>query len=170
MAKTIEQIIDDMEVPEMEYDAKYEKAKTKSKSKQGVSVTLDQIPEVVLPKTKTEVYNEAKVRLTQKTSATKHTGEYSGRTVQKPKKVKTVELEIAAVSAESAGSVGNGIKLRRRMIIQPVQSPRWVGDADELIPFAWRHPLIDGINGQTKFYRKAVREAKELMLPALRDK
>lgn len=170
MAKTIEQILDDLEVPEMEYDAKYEKAKTKSKVKQGVSVTLDQIPEVVLPKTKTEVYNEAKVRLTQKTSATKRTGEHSGRTVQKSGKVKTVELEIAAVSQDSAQSGGNGIKLRRRMLIQPVQSPRWVGDADELIPFAWRHPLIDGISGQTKLYRKVVREAKELMLPAIRDK
>lgn len=170
MAKTIEQIINDMEVPEMEYDAKYEKANTKSKSKQGVSVTLDQIPEVVLPKTKTEVYNEAKVRLTQKTSATKHTGEHTGRTVQKPQKVKTVELEIAAVSEGSAGADGAGIKLRRRMLVQPVQSPRWVGNADELIPYAWRHPLIDGINGQTKLYRKVVREARERMLPAIRDK
>ena len=69
MAKTIDQILDDLVVPEMEYEPKYDVGKTKSKTQQRVAVTIDEIPEVVLPKTKAEMYREAKGRLKEKTSA-----------------------------------------------------------------------------------------------------
>ena len=49
MAKDIDKIIDDFVVPEMEY------VKTKHSDAQTVKV-----PEVVLPKTKAEMYKEAK--------------------------------------------------------------------------------------------------------------
>ncbi len=58
MAKDIDKIIDDFVVPEMEY------VKTKHSDAQTVKV-----PEVVLPKTKAEMYKEAKGRLRQKTAA-----------------------------------------------------------------------------------------------------
>ena len=42
--------------------------------------------------------------------------------------------------------------------------------AEELVPFAWRNPLVADIKKPNKYYRQAVREARSAMLPALRDK
>ena len=58
MSKDIEQIIDDFVVPEMEYEPKYDKKRAKKKG--VVTVTIDDIPEVVLPKTHAEVVSEAR--------------------------------------------------------------------------------------------------------------
>ena len=55
MEKDIEKLLDNMVVPEMEY------VKTKN------AVAVPEVPEVVLPKTKAEMYREAKGRLDQKT-------------------------------------------------------------------------------------------------------
>ncbi len=167
MSKTIDQILDDTVVPEMEYEPKYE-GKTKSKSNARVAVTIDEVPEVVLPKTKAEMYEEAKDRLNEKTSAASVRRER--RAAKKPAKAKTVELEIAAVASAAEQTETERIRLRRNVLRAPADEPKWVGGADELVPFAWRNPLVLDIARPNKLYLRSVRAAKETMLPALRDK
>lgn len=169
MAKTIDQILDDLVVPEMEYEPKYDSGKTKSKTRARAAVTIDEIPEVVLPKTKAEVYREAKGRLKEKTSAaSKRDG--ARRTAKPAAKVKTVELEIAAVSETAERVESENIKMMLEHLKRPLDEPIWVGGAEELVPFAWRNPLVADIKKPNKYYRQAVREARSAMLPALRDK
>lgn len=174
MAKDIEQLFEGLVVPEMEYDPKYDvgkvktKSKSKTKTKTRASVTVDDVPEVVLPKTKAEVYREAKGRLTQKTSAVSK--KESGAEKEKRPAVKTVELEIAAVSGARAETESETIKRRKAKLKSPVGSPVWVGDGEDLIPFAWRKPLIADISNKSKLYKQAVRESKALMLPVPHNK
>lgn len=196
MAKDIEKIIEDSVVPEMEY------VKTKQKSAER------EVPEVVLPKTKAEMYREAKGRLGQKTSAvskaydTKKRGKPPKKQTEKPIDVKTVELESAAAADVPATKTRDRTKTvtratnygrsaaysrtdtyertptiertttyERAMLSKRIcDEPKWVGSADELVPFAWRKPLIQNVAKPSKFYRTAVRDGKAVMLPAPRDK
>lgn len=175
MAKSIEKILEDIEVPEMEY--------TSQKKHKTVS---NEVPEVVLPKTKAEEYEEAKGRLTQKTtaaskaySADKHTSR-SGQKQVRQKSVKTVELESAAAAA--VGSQSNAqksaekknveeLKKRLNSLRKVVEEPKWVGGADDLIPFAWAHPLIE-VPRPSKYYRQTMRADKNraLLLPVPHEK
>ncbi len=170
MAKDIEKIIDTTVMPEMEY----------VKPKHRTKTIEEDVPEIVLPKTKAEMYEEAKDRLEQKTSAVSK-GYYRGKrnrpkpvSVQKPasaqkqveKKVKTVDLESAAAKAAGAASIAeheNIKKLKARIDVmrKTVLEPKWVGGAEELIPFAWRNPLKTDIARPTKFYRVAVHVGKD---------
>ncbi|MDE6294336.1 MAG: hypothetical protein K2L88_06935 [Clostridiales bacterium] len=182
MAKDIEKLIEEFVIPEMEYSPSYEK---KSKSKKGKvkTVTIDEIPEVVLPKTKAEVYEEAKGRLKQKTSAVSRRvkkGDSEAQpevaattftktvtrtvTLEKPVRTVTLEKPVRTVTLD---------KLRMPVAspaASPVAEPTWVGGADELVPFAWRMPLIPDIARPSKYYRQAVREARELLLPVPQNK
>ncbi|MCH5164779.1 MAG: hypothetical protein J1G01_00055 [Clostridiales bacterium] len=161
--KTIEQILDDAVIPEMEYEPKYDVGKTKSKKKRQAQPTVDDVPEVVLPKTKAEVYQEAKARLTKKTSAS------SRREVREEKRVtakkqttrplNATEQEIAATSPVDVGAEltkSEMLKYRRAALKNPVDEPKWVGGEAELVPFAWRHPLLQDIEQQSKTYRLVV--------------
>ena len=164
MAKDIEKIIEESIIPEMEY------VRT-SKRKTGYV----EVPEVVLPKTKTEEYLEAKDRLEQATSAVSKTytprkkkpTKPTKRTISKTKSenVKTVDLESAAAAVVGAASnaeheqIG---KMRERLTEKKkiVTEPKWVGNADDLIPFGWRNPLVPTISHQSKFYKAAVKAEK----------
>ena len=64
MEEDIEKLIESFVVPEMEY----------VKTKRGADDKTVDVPEVVLPKTRAEVYEEAKGRLGQKTSAVSRRG------------------------------------------------------------------------------------------------
>lgn len=169
MAKDIEKIIEDVEVPEMEY--------TKPKKK---SISYE-VPEVVLPKTKAEMYEEAKGRLTQKTTAaSKAYGAGKTKTQKKQPPVKTVDLESAAAAV--AGTASNvqkiadhkraqELKQRIDAMRKVVEEPKWVGSSDDLIPFAWRFPLSD-VGKPSKFYRNAVRaeRTRAMLLPVPGEK
>lgn len=165
MAKDIDKIIDDFVVPEMEY------VKTKHSDAQTVKV-----PEVVLPKTKAEMYKEAKGRLRQKTAAVSKS--YKPPEKDKPQNKrrsrKIADDEIAAAISQPATAAERTVQLsksvERKGRTHIVEEPRWVGGADELIPFAWRHPLVD-VSRPSKLYRAAMREAKDraLMLPVPRE-
>lgn len=156
MSKNIDKVIDDFVVPEMSYTPEYEKRKSKNKT--VVPVTIDDVPEIVLPKTKAEVYNEAKGRLKQKSPAAQ-----KRTTVEKSRP----KIETAAADA-FFDSETKTVSYRDRS--KPVADPVWVGGADELVPFAWRNPLIADIKSPSKYYRTAVREARELLLPVPHNK
>ncbi len=165
MAKSIEKIIEDSVVPDMEY------VKTKHKAQ----TVEEEVPEVVLPKTKAEMYEEAKGRLEQKTSAVSKAyrpGKKNER--NKRVRVKTVELDSAAAAVEGAKSIEereDTEKIKTRLHLRkPVDDPKWVGSADELIPFAWRAPLVE-VSRPTKYYKTAVIHAdRGKLLPAPRSK
>ncbi|MCH5158562.1 MAG: hypothetical protein J1F33_05140 [Clostridiales bacterium] len=172
MAKDIEKIIEESVIPEMEY------VRTVGRTKGSVEV-----PEVVLPKTKTEEYLEAKDRLEQKTSPVsktytpgkKKTTKSISRTISKAKseKVITVDLESAAAIVVGAASIAerdNLDKMRDRLgtTARLADEPKWVGDADELIPFCWRNPLVPDIAHQSKVYKAVIKSEKaraELVRP-----
>lgn len=168
MAKDIEKLIEEFVIPEMEYSPSYEKkSKGKGKGNDKVkTVTIDEVPEVVLPKTKQEVYQEAKGRLNQKTSA-----------VSRRTKRNDAQTEVAATKPVAAAESEKTITRTRtrklpemRVVTQassvvPAADPVWVGGADELVPFAWRMPLIPDIARPSKYYKQAVRDARALMLP-----
>ncbi|MDE7464063.1 MAG: hypothetical protein K2M48_03445, partial [Clostridiales bacterium] len=181
MTKDLEKLIADVDIPEMKYSSQ-------SKHK---SISYE-VPEIVLPKTKSQMYEEAKERLTQKTTAAskEHITEKrksekratEKRKSDKPKKpaaVKTIELESAAAAVAGAASIAtrslekkNVDELKKKFEQgKLVETPKWVGSADDLIPFVWRHPLID-VPKPSKYYRTSVRTAKnmELNLPVPRDK
>ncbi len=172
MDKDIEKIIENSYVPDMEF------------VKPRRTTEPIEVPEIVLPKTKSEMYEEAKDRLEQKTRAVSKAFEpgkrkKSGQNRQPKKKteVKTVELDSAAaavVGAKSNEERDNLTKLKTRLnnLKKIVEEPKWVGSADELVPFAWRHPLIAEIEHPTKFYRAAVRSDKNRseFLPAPRER
>ena len=176
MAKDIERIIEDTVMPEMEY------VKPRHRT-----TTIDDVPEVVLPKTKMEVYEEAKGRLEQKTHAAskaynkskKKTGQKSASTnrniaAKAQKTVKTVELDSAAsrVFGEASIVERENIKKHKASPVKKICSdPKWVGSADELIPFAWRKPLKPDIARQSKVYKAAVHAEQDraLLLPTPRD-
>ncbi|MDE7165089.1 MAG: hypothetical protein K2O04_06705 [Clostridiales bacterium] len=166
MAKDIEKLIEEFVIPEMEYSPSYEK-KSKSKKEKIKTVTIDEIPEVVLPKTKAEVYEEAKGRLKQKTSAV-------SRRVKKGDGEGQPEV---AATKTFAKTITRTVTLEKPKIMRaalpvasPVAEPVWVGGADELVPFAWRMPLIPDIARPSKYYKQAVREARELLLPVPQNK
>lgn len=165
MARTIEQIIDDADIPEMEFKPSAETA-----IKPPRSMAVDEVPEVVLPKTKAEVYEEARSRLGTKTSAVSGKGKTPSERARAKKKrhVKTVELEIAATATTAERMESDRIKARRQRLLLPVDEPVWVGSEEELVPFAWRKPLIADLQKQSKFYKQSVREAREMRLPTLR--
>ena len=153
MAKDIEKLIEEFVIPEMEYSPSYEK---KSKKKDRLrTVTIDDIPEVVLQKTKAEVYEEAKGRLKQKSSAV------SRRTKKRE------EDEVAATKTETAFNYA--ANEHSAPVVLPVAKPEWVGGEEELIPFAWRMPLLPNINKPSKYYRQVVRSAAEMLLPVPND-
>lgn len=159
MSKDIEQIIDDFVVPEMEYEPKYDKKR--SKKREPVTVSIDAVPEVVLPKTKAEVYEEAKGRLKQKSAAV------SGRT--------RTGARTSTAAAPERETAATASPRRRRTVTKEPQSgtlvaePIWVGTAEELIPFAWRNPLLADIKKPNKLYRSAIKNAREQRLPAPRN-
>ncbi len=165
MAKDLEKLIDTVDIPEMEY--------TSQGKRKSVSY---EVPEVVLPKTKAEMYEEAKGRLTQKTTAASCTRERTKRktykpdkpdTGKKPAKVKTVELESAAAAAIGAASNATLTREKKKAEeikkqaerLSTVSEPKWVGKADELVPFSWAHPLVD-VEKPSKYYKTSVRTAK----------
>lgn len=167
MAKNIEQLIDDTIVPEMEYAP----AKGGAKSARRDSVTVDEIDEVVLPKTKAEVYREAKGRLTQKTKAVSKRGGTEQKLKNTRAKIKTAELEIAAVTETAEQAESEQIKYRKQTLKNPDVEPVWVGSPEETIPFAWRFPLVSDIKRPTKFYRQTVKcDNRGWLLPAPREK
>ena len=147
MAKDIEKLIEEFVIPEMEYSPSYEK---KTRKKGLRTVTIDDIPEVVLQKTKAEVYEEAKGRLKQKTSAV------SRRTKKRE------DTETAATKAQEVNHTTHEFPTTFAM---PVASPEWVGSEEELVPFAWRNPLLPDINKPSKYYRQVVRGGGETLLP-----
>ncbi|MCH5161191.1 MAG: hypothetical protein J1G04_04085 [Clostridiales bacterium] len=159
MAKDIERIIEELVVPEMEY--------VKSRTLKSISIE-EEVPEVVLPKTKAEVYKEAKGRLKQKTAAVskayeKNKAKNKGK--KSAPKVKTVELETAAAAVAGTRSIEERehtarIKSRLNTVKKIVDEPKWVGGSDELVPFAWRMPLVE-IERPTKVYRAVVKASKE---------
>lgn len=168
MEKDIEKIIEESIVPEMEY------VKPKRKS---ISY---EVPEVVLPKTKAEEYREAKGRLEQQTSAVSKAyragkKETPARSVSKPAKpkgktVKTVDLDSAATAVAGAASNAERedlekLKTRLNDLRHIVEEPKWVGSADELIPFGWRFPLMPDIAKPTKFYKATVKPDRRDLLP-----
>lgn len=175
MAKDIEKIIEESIVPEMEY------VKPKRKS---ISY---EVPEIVLPKTKAEEYREAKGRLEQQTSAVskayragkKETPARPTRPVvktakPKEKTVKTVDLDSAATAVAGAASNAERedlekLKTRLNDLKQIVEEPKWVGSADELIPFGWRFPLMPDIAKPTKFYKATVKLDRRDFLPTPGD-
>lgn len=163
MAKSLEKLIEETVIPEMEYAQRAARINT---------VTVDDIPEVVLPKTKAEVYREAKGRLTQKTKAVSKRGG-TEKPQKKPRaKVKTVELEIAAVTETAEKAESEQIKFRKHSLKNPDVEPVWVGSPDEIVPFAWRFPLMSDIKRPTKIYRQTVKcdAPRSWFLPAPRDK
>lgn len=152
MARDIEKLIDTVAVPEMEYVKK-------GRSKTVTITREEQVPEIVLPKTKAEEYKEARERLNRKTTAAskaydptkrKKSGQPKPKT--KEPSVKTVELDSAASAA--IGSASNVKKLKNRMdnLRRIVEEPKWVGAPDEIIPFAWRKPL-QTVPRPSKLYR-----------------
>lgn len=150
MAKDIEKLIEEFVIPEMEYSPSLEK-KTKGKAKTK-TVAIDEIPEVVLPKTKAQVYQEAKGRLEQKTSAVSR------------KKKTDARSEVAAtkpVTSSRKPAEPRTVALGVSLVAEPV----WVGSEEELVPFSWRMPLLPDIRKPSKFYKQAVSEARELLLP-----
>lgn len=173
MAKDIEKLIEEFVIPEMEYSPSYEKkTKGKGKGKDAVkTVTIDEIPEVVLPKTKAERYEEAKGRLNQKTSAVSRRAK---KTDGQDETAATVTLNpisktITRTATKTITRTGSTIeKTSTRVVpttVQPASEPVWVGGEEELVPFAWRMPLLPDIARPCKYYKQAVREAKELLLP-----
>ncbi|MDE7107090.1 MAG: hypothetical protein K2O39_02080, partial [Clostridiales bacterium] len=173
----IEKLIEEFVIPEMEYSPSYEKkSKGKSKGKDGIkTVTIDEIPEVVLPKTKAERYEEAKGRLNQKTSAvSRRTKKIDGRdetaaTVTLNPVTKTITRTVTKTITRTESQIAKTSK--RKTVVtsaRPVDEPMWVGGEDELVPFAWRMPLLSDIARPCKYYKQAVREAKELLLPVPR--
>ncbi len=166
MAKDIEKIIDTVDIPKMEYTKTSPRRKTVSA----------EVPEVVLPKTKAEMYEEAKGRLTQKTTPVSRTYDPNKRKTPRKRSVKTVELESAAAAVVGAASIAENseekkdaefIKKKLGELRKIVDAPKWVGSADELIPFAWRHPLVD-VPRPTKIYRAVVKDSREALLPVPR--
>ena len=160
MAKDIERIIDELVVPEMEY--------VSSRTLKSISIE-EEVPEIVLPKTKAEVYKEAKGRLNQKTAAVSKAYE-KAKAKKKGKKrepkVKTVELEAAAAAVAGTRSIEEHehtarIKSRLTVVKKIVDDPKWVGGEAELVPFAWRMPLLSEIDRPTKVYRAVVKATKE---------
>lgn len=156
MAKDFEKYIDTVDIPEMEY----------SSTRKRKSVSND-VPEVVLPKTKAEMYEEAKDRLTQKTTAASRTHERVSRKPDRSKtsaNVKTVELETAAAAAMGAAS--NVALTREKKTVEQlkkridgkntVREPRWVGSESEIVPFSWSHPLVD-VKKPSKYYKAYIR-------------
>lgn len=177
MAKDIERIIESSVVPEMEY--------TKTRRK----LEVNEVPEVVLPKTKAEMYDEAKSRLTQKTIAA--SSAYPGqkkRAKTSTPKVKTFVLDESAQPVDGVDARKNDGKTDRAApnryrtvdetrllkrvngISNTVEEPKWVGTAEDLVPFSWRAPLLLDLKRPSKYYRAAVKERREMYLPVLRDK
>ncbi|MCH5350832.1 MAG: hypothetical protein J1F39_02545 [Clostridiales bacterium] len=175
VAKDIEKIIDESVIPVMEYVRTV-----------GHTKGQTEVPEVVLPKTKAEEYLEAKDRLEQKTSPVSKTytpgkkkmTKTVSRTISKAKSenVITVDLESAAAIVVGAASNAERDNLDRmrdtlgatRRIID---EPKWVGDAEELIPFCWRNPLLTDIAHPSKFYKSVIKSEKtraELVRPKTR--
>lgn len=176
MAKDLEKLIDTIDLPEMEYVAP-PKHKTISY----------EVPEIVLPKTKAQEFAEAKGRLSQKTipvsrTITRDNRARPHRTTDAPKTpadVKTVELDAAAAAAVGSASIARRTREKRnvdalKVLIEhmkPLAQPKWVGSADELVPFAWNHPLVD-VPKPTKYYKNSVRTVRDaaLMLPVPRER
>lgn len=157
MANDIEKLIEQFVVPEMEVAPEDHGKKRKAKTSQTKTVTIAEIPEVVLPKTKAQVYEEAKGRLTQKTSA-----------VSRRAKKTAPQPEVAATQTITKDR-SEDIHTVEPAVLQ-ADDPAWVGGEEELVPFAWRHPLIADIKRPTKYYRQVVREARELLLPVPHSK
>lgn len=133
--KDLEKLIEDFVVPEMEYSPAYDKLAKKT----AYGVTIDDVPEVVLPKSRAEMLEEAKERLSEVTSAS-------------PKRRRrTVEPRQERQTAPPKKN--------------PVKEPAWVGGAEEIVPFAWRNPLIPDISKPNKLYRQAVKSESAGFLP-----
>lgn len=181
MANDIEKLIETIDIPEMEYDATPKKHK---------SISYE-VPEVVLPKTKAQEYEEAMDRLTQKTTPVSKTYEHRSherrthengtyerrtRTDTRPARVKTVELDSAASAAIGAASNATRSQERKNVAAlkkeiehkKLVDAPKWVGSEIDLIPFAWRHPLVE-VKKPSKYYKAVIRSEKSGdMLPVPR--
>ena len=160
MTNDIEKLIEQFVVPEMEVAPDSGRGKKrKTKAGQTQTVTIDEIPEVVLPKTKAQVYEEAKGRLTQKTSA-----------VSRRAKKTSPQPEVAATELTITKERHTDEPPTVELTVPQADDPTWVGGEDELIPFAWRHPLMPDIKRPTKYYRQVVREAREMLLPVPHSK
>lgn len=181
MEEDIEKLINSFVVPEMEY----------VKTKRGADDKSADVPEVVLPKTRAEVYEEAKGRLGQKTSAvskrgaakpdrTKTRGKSDGGAAVKPKpsrrtrgRTDVPEVALPDVAATVTPSAPAETPARERIsgLRRIVDAPKWVGDADELVPFAWRQPLVE-VAKPSRLYKLTMREAREraLLLPVPHSK
>ena len=158
MTNDIEKLIEQFVVPEMEVAPDSGRGKKrKTKSGQTQTVTIDEIPEVVLPKTKAQVYEEAKGRLTQKTSAVSRRAK---KTAPQPEVAATV-----TITKERSSELHTV-----EPTVPQADNPTWVGGEEELVPFAWRHPLIADIKRPSKYYRQVVREAREMLLPVPHSK
>ncbi len=137
-------------------------------------MTIDEIPEVVLPKTKAEVYEEAKGRLNQKTAAVSRRAkktdvrDETAATVTLNPITKTITRTVTKTITRTGSQIEKTSKRTAVTDAQPIDEPVWVGGEDELVPFAWRMPLLPDIERPCKYYKQAVREAKELLLPVPR--
>lgn len=156
--KDLEKLIEETIVPDMECAPNA----APSKKRRSVGyITSTEIPEVVLPKTRTEEYLAAKNRLTQKTKAvSKRVGNTDASSTTKPqqkrRKVKTVDLEIAAVTETTEQAESEQIKYRKNNLKNPDVEPVWVGSPDDMVPFAWRFPLMPDMQRPSKMYRQTV--------------
>lgn len=154
MAKDIEKLIESFVVPEMEYSPLNDKLVKNG----GYGVTIDDVPEVVLPKTKAEMLEEAKERLSGKTAAS------SGG-----KKRARAETAAAAEPTTVTLSRPDNKPPVREKRVKLAASPSWVGGADELVPFAWRMPLVADIKNPNKLYRRAVMSPVGSFLPGFHN-
>ena len=156
MEKDIEKLLDNMVVPEMEY------VKTKN------AVAVPEVPEGVLPKTKAEMYREAKGRLDQKTVPASVAYEpKKKRAAKKRKTERKPDTDRNASDDMPKSETLEMLKKRIGSLRKIVEEPKWVGSADELVPFAWRNPLCTDIEKPTKLYRAAagVPRERSLFLP-----
>lgn len=181
MEEDIEKLIESFVVPEMEY----------VKTKRGADDKTVDVPEVVLPKTRAEVYEEAKGRLGQKTSAvsrrgaakserTKTRGRSDGGAALKTKtprksreRADVPEVVLPGVAATVTPNACDEPRTRERVnaLRRASDAPKWVGDSNELVPFAWRNPLVD-VAKPSRLYKLTMREAREraLLLPVPHSK
>ena len=178
MTIDIEKLIEEMDLPEMEYVKKGRKTVTISRE--------EQVPEIVLPKTKAEEYKEARERLNRKTTAASKGYEPGKKRKPKPsdtaptprKKssttppkrkeppVKTVELDSAAAKAFASASNADRHKKHTDTLKSVGEQPKWVGAPEEIVPFAWRHPLTP-VSRPSKLYRAAFKSGDpSFRLPA----
>lgn len=181
MAKDINQKLKEIEIPVMQVATKKNKRAT----------VQAEVPEIAIPKTKAQEYNEAKGRLSQQTRPESSGFKPRERTVKakaRPENVASVPRENAKtatatnpINASNPTAAANAYgeqaatETERRERIErmrkAVDVKHNVIDITSTVPFAWEHPLVD-LPTATKTFKRMKKDEKarsESELPALRD-